>query len=139
MRQKFPNTEFLWSVFSCIKSEYRKIRTRKNSVFGHFSRSDLGKEKEYCKTFHLRLLTTKNNDRILRKLDKILFWSHLGLFLQNFFLQIFLFLNFYCCLKFQKKANEQILRKSGYRSTSRRIYGQIWIHKTSPVRSLKTG
>ena len=30
---------FLWLVFSCIQSEYRKVRTRKNSVFGHFSRS----------------------------------------------------------------------------------------------------
>ena len=28
---------FFWSVFSCIQSEYGKIRTRKNSVFGHFS------------------------------------------------------------------------------------------------------
>ena len=25
-----------WSAFSCIRSEYRKIRTRKNSVFGNF-------------------------------------------------------------------------------------------------------
>ena len=32
---------FFWFVFSCIRSEYRKIRTRKNSVFGHLSRSDL--------------------------------------------------------------------------------------------------
>ena len=39
---------FFWSVFflysdwiQSIQSEYRKIRTRKNSVFGHFSRSDL--------------------------------------------------------------------------------------------------
>ena len=32
---------FFWSVFSCVQSEYSKIRTRKNSVFGHFSRSDL--------------------------------------------------------------------------------------------------
>ena len=30
---------FFWSVFSCIQSKYRKIRTRKNSVFEHFSRS----------------------------------------------------------------------------------------------------
>ena len=30
---------YLWSVFSCIRTEYRKIRTRNNSVFGHFSRS----------------------------------------------------------------------------------------------------
>ena len=29
---------YFWSVFSCIRTEYRKIRTRNNSVFGHFSR-----------------------------------------------------------------------------------------------------
>ena len=29
---------YFWSVFSRI--QYRKIRTRNNSVFGHFSRSD---------------------------------------------------------------------------------------------------
>ena len=31
---------FSWSVFSRIQSECGKSRTRKNSVFGHFSRSD---------------------------------------------------------------------------------------------------
>ena len=30
---------FFWSVFSCIWTECRKIQTRQNSVFGHFSRS----------------------------------------------------------------------------------------------------
>ena len=30
---------YLWSVFSCIRTEYRKIPTRNNSVFGQFSRS----------------------------------------------------------------------------------------------------
>ena len=30
---------FLWSAFFCIRTEYRKIRTRKISVFGHFPRS----------------------------------------------------------------------------------------------------
>ena len=30
---------YFWSVFSCIHSEYRKIQTRNNSVFGHFSRN----------------------------------------------------------------------------------------------------
>ena len=30
---------YFWSIFSCIQSEYRKIRTRNNPVFGHFSRS----------------------------------------------------------------------------------------------------
>ena len=32
---------YLWSVFYFIRTEYRKIRTRNNSVFGHFSRSVL--------------------------------------------------------------------------------------------------
>ena len=32
---------FFWSLFSCIWTEYRKIRTRKNTVFGHFSRSGI--------------------------------------------------------------------------------------------------
>ena len=30
---------FFWSVISCIRTEYRKIQTRANSVFGFFSRS----------------------------------------------------------------------------------------------------
>ena len=28
---------YFWSVFSCIRTEYRKIRTRNNSVSGYFS------------------------------------------------------------------------------------------------------
>ena len=35
----FALWSFFWSVFSCIQSEYRKIRTIKSSVFGHFSYS----------------------------------------------------------------------------------------------------
>ena len=35
---------FFWSVFSCIQTEYRKIRTREKSVFGHFSSSKIIKE-----------------------------------------------------------------------------------------------
>ena len=31
---------FVWSVFSRIQSECGKIRTKKNSVFGHFFRCD---------------------------------------------------------------------------------------------------
>ena len=30
---------FFWLVFSCIRTEYREIRTRKNFVSGHFSHS----------------------------------------------------------------------------------------------------
>ena len=43
MREKRRNTEFFWSVFSRIRTEYgemRSIWTRKNSVLGHFSRSE---------------------------------------------------------------------------------------------------
>ena len=32
---------YFWSVFSCIRTEYRKIWTRNNSVFEHFSRNAL--------------------------------------------------------------------------------------------------
>ena len=37
LREKCPNTEFFWSVFSCIPTKYRETRIRKNSVFGQFS------------------------------------------------------------------------------------------------------
>ena len=54
LREKCPNTELflvrnflysglnteIYSVNLHIQSEYRKIWTRNNSVFGHFSRSD---------------------------------------------------------------------------------------------------
>ena len=33
---------FSWSAFSCIRPEYGKRRTRKRTVFGHFSRSGHG-------------------------------------------------------------------------------------------------
>ena len=44
LREKCPNTNFFWYVFSCIQSEYREILTKKNPVFGDFSHSDLGNE-----------------------------------------------------------------------------------------------
>ena len=47
LSEKCANTEFFCSVFSCIQSEYRKIRTRKNSTFGHFSSSN------YCRRFRV--------------------------------------------------------------------------------------
>ena len=40
---------YFWSVFSCIRTENRKIRTRNISVFEHFSRSD----KSYRYTFNV--------------------------------------------------------------------------------------
>ena len=39
LREKCPLRNYFWSVFSCIRTEHRRIRTRNNSVFGHFSRN----------------------------------------------------------------------------------------------------
>ena len=36
---------YFWSIFLCIQSECRKIRTWSNSVFIHFSRNVAGKDK----------------------------------------------------------------------------------------------
>ena len=45
---------FFWSVFSCIQPEYRKIRTIKNSIYGHFPRSEyLAKIEEKTKKLPL--------------------------------------------------------------------------------------
>ena len=38
----------IYGVNLLIQSEYRKIRTRKNSVFGHFSRSGNISKKNFC-------------------------------------------------------------------------------------------
>ena len=47
---------FFWSVFSLIQSKYRKMRTRKNSVFGHFSCSDcLKKGKQSFNTQYYKI------------------------------------------------------------------------------------
>ena len=41
----FPYLDLIWSklycVNICIQSKYRKMRIRKNSVFGHFLRGDI--------------------------------------------------------------------------------------------------
>ena len=39
LREKCPNTEFFLVHIFHIQSECREIRTRRNSVYGHFSRS----------------------------------------------------------------------------------------------------
>ena len=68
LREKCPNTEFFLVLFSCIRtengylriqentgiqSEYRKIRTRKNSVLEQFLRSD-----SYDMTTMMTILST---------------------------------------------------------------------------------
>ena len=59
---------YFWSVFSCIRDKYRKIRTRNNSILGHFSRSDSTRNKylffvkALCPNqLHFRKMTCKNN------------------------------------------------------------------------------
>ena len=63
---------YFWSVFPCIHSEYMKIRTRNNSVFGHFSRS------VYVTQPHL----TNDNVKYIQRLRKFKwFWVIMGSFL----------------------------------------------------------
>ena len=59
---------YFWSVFSCIRTEYRKMRTRNNSVFGHFSRNVRSllyflRKYESSRTFrpYFRLISTEND------------------------------------------------------------------------------
>ena len=47
--EKCPSKEFFLAVFFRIQTEYGKIRTRKGSVFGHFSRSVNPEEKSWVK------------------------------------------------------------------------------------------
>ena len=50
---------YLWSVSSCIQSEYRKIRTRYDSVFGHFSRSVIAEVRLIFATFFISGIVKK--------------------------------------------------------------------------------
>ena len=38
---------YFWSTFSCIRTKYRKIRTRNNFVFGHLSCSELDQDEVF--------------------------------------------------------------------------------------------
>ena len=64
---------FFWSVFSCIRTEYRKIRTRKNSTFGYFPRSGGNKENKFHlwtsdRTLTLRSIDTDTNRLVVTSL-----------------------------------------------------------------------
>ena len=88
LREKCPNKEFfldrifLYSFFFRIQSEYRKIWTRKNSVFGHFSRSEadrvLWREAFQALTFSCHI------PRTVLMLVLILVISHLEMHVLNF-------------------------------------------------------
>ena len=57
---KCPNTVLFWSVFSCIRTENSKIRSRNNSIFGHFSCSDY-----YIKVAQV-LITIQKDDLVMK-------------------------------------------------------------------------
>ena len=58
---------FFWSVFSCIRTEYRKIRTRNNSVFRHFSRSVRTRKSlmKHLRQEMLRKINTRNSSSFI--------------------------------------------------------------------------
>ena len=51
LREKCEIRSFFWSVFSSIRTEYRKIWTRKKSVFGHFFFDNFLKKRPWHRCF----------------------------------------------------------------------------------------
>ena len=51
LREKCSDTEFFWSIFSCIRVRTRENTDQKNSKYGHFSHSDFYAQSNY----HYRL------------------------------------------------------------------------------------
>ena len=72
----------VYSVNLCIQSEYKKIRTRKNSVFGHFSRSVWKQSLQSFQKFSFFILPSAKI-QLLRKF---------------FFACLFSFRTRFCCL-----------------------------------------
>ena len=77
---------FFWSVFSCIQSEYRKIRTRKKSVFLTFS-AGIGMEhwlsesvfkffSEICPQHVSEIYKTSNQNNIVNTNSSQKFFQH---------------------------------------------------------------
>ena len=101
---------FFWSVFSCIWAEYRKIRTKNNSAFGHFScrerncvqtwffrcrssRKFLQHCKESCRAeFQLRVYelirTIQRSTSIIKKL--VCIWIHDVLVISRKYVEVYL-------------------------------------------------
>ena len=98
----------------------------------------LNRKIENWKNFHFALFPAKNNNKTSWKLRKSFVWAYyehflliLGQtrnFLENLKLPLFLFLDFYCCAKFEKKL---ICQVRGKPVTEERTDGQAWIYKTS--------
>ena len=78
---------YFWSVFSCIQSEYRKIRTRNNSAFKHFSRSESKLKLNYPRLFDQMLV--KRNQRQKSPLSFCLLKQSIALKSKYVFLKFF--------------------------------------------------
>ena len=117
---------FFWSVFSCIQSKYRKIQTRKNSVFGHFSRSESLVETFYTamlEIWNLCTSTTRNyslTHNIYKFLDIVsvgnLYWVYLLIdevygWRHEYVHVKFLGNNLWCCVR--KKSSRQKACREG--------------------------
>ena len=94
---------YFWSVFPYIQSEYSKIRTRNNSVFGHFSRGVSYKRScslkfrkfhwkltKFLKTyFEEHLGTAASKFRILEVDQKVAFAVDIVLYMSDLLLWVF--------------------------------------------------
>ena len=81
---------YFWSVFSCIRTEYgdfftyRKIRTRNNSVFGHFSRS------AGYRVYKLWIFVCEKSSSLCSfRLKDTFWWIQKSIFFINFFVCIY--------------------------------------------------
>ena len=88
---KSVQISFFWSVFSCIQFECRKIWTRKNSVFGHFSRR--------------ALLTFAEQGSVLPHSDFFPFWLQMSEMTSNHIRVNFLEIWRKCLLDHKEKSN----------------------------------
>ena len=131
---------FFWSVFSCVRtelliygvnlriqSEYRKIRTRKTSVFGHFSRSVMKSRNQegYGNFKKLTIIKRSKFHLTLNMADKMHFKEREHVILKN---KTFLNVSFLkCCLFCLTLLFLNLLCKKVERS-SRRLYGSRQSH-----------
>ena len=76
--KRFQIRSLFWSIFSYIRTQLRKIRTRKNSVFGHFSHSVT-----HWKTWWFGLLLTCLSDLFYSKVAFYGRYSNIGSILRN--------------------------------------------------------
>ena len=115
---------FFWSIFFCIQSEYRKIRTRKNFVFGHFSRSVtiyMFNESELTESLVGKSSIRSSNFKINKPSSEIL----------NFVSRIIIIISFFkvdfhiTSYNYKKPINVNLLRKLEKNSDTKRFTNSL--------------